>query len=297
MVPEWEKFAIIEPSGPSVTFRKQGFTEVFHVAHVEAACKILSDGKIKIGTIRDESKLRDQNISVAWLSPNRWKDGFRYGGVCFGFEWANVLSDYRAYWVEAMAYGISACRILITHKQHPALEPYDPGTVRGPWKSEVHGGETRHYFNHDYCLEFMLEIEVDLSTMSSLTFVKHHPKMCCIHPRSPATCGELGWEPEQYERRLISFILGNQINLSPELIARSVVPAAHRLGAYLCEEAEKVNYSGKEISSVFQAEIIKILKHFALHGTDRGWRDLLGQFISQGHFEYELEAFLENKFR
>jgi hypothetical protein len=68
------------------------------------------------------------------LSPNDWNAGFRYGNVRFTFDWAALVANKKAYWVESIAYGVPACRILVTDTDRGAeLVAYDPTVRNGPW--------------------------------------------------------------------------------------------------------------------------------------------------------------------
>lgn len=163
---------------------------VMHVTHVNAALTILRDGTLKPQLIYDESRLNTQRILVGWLSPNDWTNagGFRYGNIAFELDWPDLVNGMRFYWVGSMPYRPVACRILITGKNRNAeLKPYAPSLRDGPWwRSETTG---RHYWNGEYCLEFMLEEEIPLHEISRLRFVEHHPHRCSVDPARCSECG------------------------------------------------------------------------------------------------------------
>jgi len=136
------------------------------------------------------------------LSPNDWHPagGFRYGNIALDFEWTSLVDQMRAYWVGAMQYSPWACRILITDKDRDdQLLPYDQSKRDGPWWHSSKSG--KHYWNGEYCLEFMVEDKLQIRKVSRLRFVKHHPKRCSIDYR---TCKDCGHEPDQAAARLLA---------------------------------------------------------------------------------------------
>lgn len=187
----WQKFSVGTPSSrPNWTESDcQPITSVAHVAHVPTALRIVEDRRLRADLVFDKSKLNTERIRVVWLSPNDWDGagGFRYGNVRFHFDWATLVAGMRSYWVESIAYGIEACRILLTDADYSAsLDPYDPTVGDGPWWRSPSGD---HYWNGKYCLEVMVEGDVDLASVTSVDFVKHHPNRCSIDYRSCPYCG------------------------------------------------------------------------------------------------------------
>lgn len=175
---------------------------VTHVTHVQPALTALRDGGLKPQLIYDESRLNTDRILVIWLSPNDWHNagGFRYGNIAFDFPWPDLIDGMRFYWVGAMPYSPSACRILITDQdRHDLLKPYEPLLGDGPWWQSKKTGN--NYWNGEYCLEFMLEQELMIEQVSKLRFVKHHPNRCSIDYR---TCRECGQEADQAAARFLA---------------------------------------------------------------------------------------------
>ena len=86
------------------------------MTHIRNAIEIIRGSQLAPQLIYDKSRLNTQRILVLWLSPNDWSGagGFRYGNVSFDFNWASIIESKRFYWVGAMPYTPSACRILIT---------------------------------------------------------------------------------------------------------------------------------------------------------------------------------------
>lgn len=216
----WQRFRVGEPSAdPEQPERTcSSLRIVFHIAHLEAAHRIIVDGKIRSGLIFDESKLNRERILVAWLSPNTWFHGYRYGSVCFDFDWPRLAKDHRYYWVESIAYGVPACRILLTkndYSGHPILIPYDPTTGDGPWWLDE--ASNTHYFNGKYCLEFMVERDIEISELWDLDFVKHHSHQCSIDPKS---CPERGMSHNDAATKFLARLVGAKVVL-PDSIRRN----------------------------------------------------------------------------
>lgn len=191
MINPWSRFRVGSPSTRSNWTEPdcQPLTSVAHVAHVPSALRIVEDGRLRADLVFDKSKLNTERIRVVWLSPNDWTNagGFRYGNVRFHFDWPMLVANRRVYWVESIAYGVEACRILLTDTDYSAsLDVYDPTTGEGPWWRSPSG---QHYWNGDHCLEIMLEGDLDLADATEVDFVKHHPKRCSIDYRS---CHYLG---------------------------------------------------------------------------------------------------------
>jgi len=187
---EFKKFRVGVPATHGFTVDCMPFDSVSHTSHANSAISIIEAGEIRPSLVFDESILNDQRILVSWLSPNHWSTGYRYGNVRFNFSFNNIIQRKRYYWVESIAYKIRACRILITDINREAqLKPYDPTLKNGPWWFDEDGDQ--HYFNNNYCLEFMIEAPIKLDHLSKLDFVEHHPTYCSIHRNNPKKCSEL----------------------------------------------------------------------------------------------------------
>ncbi|MBK6562062.1 hypothetical protein [Candidatus Amarobacter glycogenicus] len=155
-----------------------------HVAHVPTAYRIVEDQQLRADLVFDKSTLNNYRTRVVWLSPNDWTNagGFRYGNVTFAFPWESIIEGRNCYWVESMAYGVEACRILVTNNDwSKVLEPYDPAKDDGPWRLDADGS---HFWNGTYCLEVMVEDDVSLDMSTGVGFVGHHPKRCSIDPKN-----------------------------------------------------------------------------------------------------------------
>jgi len=121
---EWQEFKVKKTrKGAEVCSKLE---EIFHVTHLEAAHRILVDGRLHAGLVFDESRLNKERILVNWLSPNYWHRGSRYGNVQFSFDFSQLIEGKRFYWVEVMRkYRPKACRILITDEEYTGrLEEY-----------------------------------------------------------------------------------------------------------------------------------------------------------------------------
>jgi hypothetical protein len=172
----------------------QPLMAVSHVAHIPVGYRIVEDKKLRADLVFDESILNDYRARVVWLSPNDWTGagGFRYGNVSFAFPWRTVIEGRRCFWVESIAYGIEACRILVTSTDWSGvLRPYDPVRGDGPWWVDPEGN---HFWNGNYCLEVMTEDDVSLELATGLSFVGHHANRCSIDPYG---CPDLGKSDRQ----------------------------------------------------------------------------------------------------
>ncbi len=188
---EWERFKVGTPANKGFNTSCIPFDSVSHTSHVATAINIIQAGEVCPSLVSDESILNDKRILVAWLSPNYWGTGFRYGNIRFDFAFDTLIKGRRFYWVESVAYRIPACRILITDIDRDSQLPrYDPVTKNGPWWFD--SSNAQNYYNNHYCLEFMIEAPVSLEALMSLDFVNHHSDYCAIHRNNPKRCKELG---------------------------------------------------------------------------------------------------------
>lgn len=212
----WTKYAVGNPSTRPNWVEPDCVpcTEVSHVSHVESALRIVEAGAIRQGLVFDESRLNTERILVTWLSPNHWTHGFRYGNVRFTFDFAQLVEGKNYYWVEDItSYSPTACRILITSNDHSSrLSPYDPTKANGPWWFDV--SSKKHYYNGNYCLEFMMEDEQRIRKAISVDFVTHHSDYCSIHRTSPKSCGERGMNEGKGGARFLMMAAGRGVVLS-----------------------------------------------------------------------------------
>lgn len=239
----WQKYKVGSPSTrPNwVESDCRELTEIYHVAHLEAAHRIIVDGKIRSGLVYDKSILNEERILVSWLSPNHWNDGSRYGPVRFTFDWKKLIEGHRAYWVESIPYKVHACRILLTtndYSSHHRLIPYDPAAGDGPWWFDESTGT--HYWNGDHCLEIMVERDIELADLSDLDCVKHHPTFCKINPQ---TCPERGLSSGFASARFLARLAGEGLEL----------PASLRSGP---EELDRVRYLPQDAMPYIEAQIV-----------------------------------------
>lgn len=191
----WEEYAVGKPSDTSGWSEPdcQLLDTIYHVAHVPAATRILEDDRFRADLVYDKSKLNKARIRVVWLSPNHWVPGFRYGNIRFAFDWRDLISEKRYYWVESIAYGVPAYRILVTDADYSsALPVYDPTIGDGPWWHDKMND--KHYWNGEYCFEVMHEGDLLLPQATSLDFVDHHSSFCSILPHDCKYCGWPHWK-------------------------------------------------------------------------------------------------------
>jgi hypothetical protein len=191
-------------------------TKVYHIAHLESAHRIILDGKVRSGLVFDESKLNKERILVAWLSPNFWKDGFRYGSIRFVFDWPTLSKGHSAYWVESVPYSPKGGRILLTRNDYSnkpdLLTPYDPKARGGPWWFDEASGT--HYWNAKNCLEFMVERDIEMSELQDLDFVTHHAQQCRVD------CPERGMSEMRAAGLFLARLAASQSTLPPSILGR-----------------------------------------------------------------------------
>jgi len=201
---EWSEYAV----GATGSYSCLEFHTVSHVTHLQAALNIIQDGQIDARLVFDHSRLNSSRTLVVWVSPNEWdKKGYFYGHVRFSFDWKPLVADKNFYYVETMKeYNPHACRILITDQDHPELHPYDPSRRDGPWwRNSVTGAD---HFNGTKTLEFLLETDVPIASMRSLSFVKHSSERCSLH-KDPANCSRLSARNAQ--ARFVAGILSDRL--------------------------------------------------------------------------------------
>ncbi len=188
---EWNQFKVGQPAiGNGFNPSCCPFDTIYHTSHVEQALGIIQSGGLRPSLVFDESRLNDKRILVAWLSPNHWTTGYRYGNIRFQFPFSALIENKRFYWVEAISYKIDAPRILITEYDRSSEFPlYDPIEKNGPWWYDTNSGQ--HYFNNKYCLEFMFESVILLDTLKQIKFVDHHKDWCSVKRNDPISCPDM----------------------------------------------------------------------------------------------------------
>ncbi len=291
----WERFAVGKPSSnPRWTETTcQPLETVSHVAHVDTALDIVQDGRIRPGLVFDKSKLNKDRILVAWTSPNDWSGagGFRSGNISFDFNWETLIKGLNYYWVEDVAYGIPACRILVTDQYHgdkpDKLERYDPTLGAGPWWHDT--SSDKHYWNGNYCLEIMLERELLLSEAIGIDFVGHSRKGCCNDYK---TCPEMGDPAEKGGAKFLAglagrYLDGKQVKLTGEVegiaVPSSKLEAASRkLQRELVPLDEEYTWGGPvRAEDVGAAACVRALLNAYSRSQAADQRALAGLFASE----------------
>jgi hypothetical protein len=182
--------------------------DVYHVAHVSDACRILEDREIKARLIGDESRLKKTRTSVSWVSANTWAYGSIYGNVQFALHWQDLVKDRRIYWVEAMpGYSPSAYRFLITDRDLDSskyVQQYDPEHDKGPLRLR----DGVWYCNLNRTSEFMLDRNVSLSLCHGVQFINHHPDVCPVHGSS---CKDRKRAADSTGAQVLAFVLGRRL--------------------------------------------------------------------------------------
>jgi hypothetical protein len=207
-MPVWSPFGgKLTAPPPLFDPRWSMFDRVRHVTHTTLAQRIVEDRTIAPGLV-GEGCLAATRRLVAWVSPNTWGPGARYGSVEFTFDWLPLLGTRSLLWVEPIKYNLQTVRFLLTDK--PAdwlalgLLPYDPAVDDGP--VQLFGG--KWYRRHDIVVEIMTDGEIPLSACLELGFVDHHPKFCSL---GRSNCIEATQTPRT-KARILGHILGTGLH-------------------------------------------------------------------------------------
>jgi len=201
--------------------------DVYHVAHVPDARRIIEDRKIKARLVYDESKLNQTRMHVCWVSANYWSTGSIYGTVSFNFRWADLVKDKQIYWVEAMpAYRPHAYRFLLTDRNPGTLKHvtiYDPKNADGPLRQQ---GDT-WLWNGDYTAEFMIDEDIPLRLCKKLEFIPHNPNTCRLFKSS---CKERSQDWTETAAQLMGYLIGTgTTNINDALTPDVGLPSGKRV--------------------------------------------------------------------
>lgn len=287
---EWTKFSIGTPNEKGFNSACQKFETISHTSHIDSAFSILDRKEIRPYLVFDESKLNDQRILVSWLSPNYWTTGFRYGNICFDFDFKSLISDKKFYWVESIAYKIPACRILVTDKDHSKnLQPYIHTSQTGPWWYDR--TKDQHYFNGTHCLEFMFESAISLKNLRSFNFVDHHNSYCSVHRNEPERCKERGFRAAKGGAKFIAraVALGADLAiLAPYLIRPNGAPSSLLELAFeelFAGTSRKVAFTGNLTAKSVQAAAVAqaICSAYSFHSLEAA-KQLVAMFSDEDEF-------------
>lgn len=294
MPDDWSAFKVGTPSTTPNWVEPDcvPLSTVSHIAHVETACDILRDGHLRAGLIFDKSILNKDRILVSWLSPNDWTNagGFRYGNVRFTFDWSKLVTGKNYYWVESIAYGIAACRILVTSIDRSSQLPsYDPTVGDGPWWLDAASGT--HYWNSKFCLEIMIEDDLPLDDAISVDFVQHHPKMCNIDPKG---CADLGLHYSDGGAKFVSKAIASgfpvtslkMVNGTPSAPTSDLVTAVSTIIVKLIQK--RVCSGNVQASSPYAAPLARAVLSAYARGA-KGELDLLCAFF-ESHAELQVSC-------
>lgn len=305
MEPEWAKFKVGEVSTRRNWTNEdcQPFETISHVAHKDVARRIMCDRFIMSGLVCDESKLNTERILVSWLSPNDWDGagGFRYGNVRFTYDFASLIAGKNYYWVESRAYGIEACRILVSeNNRSDLLDPYDPTLRNGPWWHDAEN--STHYRNGRYCLEFMFEENLRVRDCASLNFVTHHPRRCNI---SPGTCVDSGLSGHHAALDFSAFLLADTCRLPTGLFTATYRGSRFFNDAYLShfgtlcrtivDNADEFTGTVQDGTETAMALVRAIFSAYANDHEDDAYA-LAALFEAQGEIEAAMERYALDRF-
>jgi hypothetical protein len=259
-VPEWTHFKIGVLETSKENHSCIVLNKVFHVAHIETALSILRDEQITVRPVSDKSKLKSRGIPVVWLSPNNWKAGFRYGNVRFTFAWREIIRNKNYYWVESIAYGVPACRILVTSKDYSGtLQSYDPTLGDGPWWYD--SSSDQHYWNGEYCLEIMLERNLYITECMGIDFVDHHQEYCSTIPDK---CIYLGVPSDRASRLFLASLVVEEITsknlISPATLKEICIDLRNELTCLVDSYSDKVMYKKSDLLLLARSVLHNYLK-------------------------------------
>ena len=292
-MPEWERYEISGRGRPLSTFH--------HIVHLPQARRILEDGYLRSGLIRDESRLNRSRICVTWLSANTWGKGSVYGNVKFAFDWADIIEGRRVYWVEAIAHkGFDACRFLLTTRdrnQSKYVIRYDPEKHKGPLQKR----RGKWYWNANCTSEFMLEGDIPLRKCISLSFVRHYPNFCRM---DKFTCKYKDDTPQRTAGRVLAFILSSTINRSNRGLLREKQEETVRLnveaengvaGIWRALGSREKNFFG--VIRKAKSRRAVLLGALALYGAeqDQAAKELVALLYSRDVFEEALVEIIRKK--
>jgi len=170
---EWEKYDF-NATDPRA---RAPIDNVYHVAHLLDAQRIIEDRRIRSSLVFDDSKLNNSRTCVSWVSANTWYDGSLYGTTQFEFDWPAITKGKSIFWVEAKeSYSPAAFRFLLTN--HPGkslpVKKYDPESDNGPLKLI----DNRWYRNAKLTSEFLIDDDLFLSESTGTTLISHHQDRC-----------------------------------------------------------------------------------------------------------------------
>jgi hypothetical protein len=116
-----------------------------------------------------------------------------------------------SYWIESIAYGTPACRILLTANNYDSLfDRYDATLGDGPWW--VGRSTGKHYWNENYCLEVMFEGDLELSRSEGVTISSHHRRYCSLNRYNLNACPDLGLDRQKASGFFLARIVGAKMN-------------------------------------------------------------------------------------
>jgi hypothetical protein len=205
-VSEWEKYSCKISTGKRAGAGDcAALEDVYHVAHVPDARRIIEDKKLKARLVYDESKLNQTRMHVCWVSANSWHPGSIYGTVEFTFRWADLVEGKQIYWVEAMTgYSPHAYRFLLTDRDLGSLKHvplYDPNTEDGPLRKNGNAW----LWNGDHTAEFMIDSDVPISLCKRLNFISHNQKNCRLFGSS---CKERSQDWVETSACILGYLIG-----------------------------------------------------------------------------------------
>ena len=286
---EWQPYRVGKPPKTQgwVNGDRVPLETVFHVSHVSDAFRIFEDQTIRSTLVWDESKLRNTRTCIAWLSPNFWRNGSRYGNISFAFDWRPLIEGKKFYWVEAMkGYSPHAYRILISKEDLSlALTPYTPEDGDGPLFHDV--DKDIWYDNREFTGEFMIDRDLPLSECKSVGFVNHHPTYC---GKDGFSCKDRDQSGEDAGAKLLARLVGQNILSTQTSLRRLFLTGdvlhteAHNAWKRILHSFNRIETSGILASGEPPANSV-VLSMFEMWGRGQSVKELGSLFHNSAELE------------
>lgn len=218
-VADWEEYKFNIPVSGAPGAEAFELKAVSHIAHLKDARRILEDGVLRAGLVNDQSLLDTTRTRVTFFSANAWHNGSIYGNVEWRFDWEQLVSKRKIFWVEKRTGNrFPAYRFLLSDrdpKLFPGLIPYDPKVDVGPLREQ--GGNW--YVNRkDVVSEFLVDGDLEIDNCTEFDFVHHHPDYC-----RTTGCRDKNTKLHDARAQTIAFVLGSEVRSLDGILQRKAV--------------------------------------------------------------------------
>jgi hypothetical protein len=212
--------------------------------------------------------------------------------VGFDFKWEELIEDSNSYWIESIAYGIPACRILLTPNNYDSLfARYDATVGDGPWWFDSSAG--KHYWNGKYCLEIMYEDDLRVSKAEGVTISSHHRSYCSLNRNNPDACPDLGLDRGKAYGYFLARIIGTKmgtdiLNFTKRDDKGKIIPKSYLQSEFsdlVWKLSKDVNFSGRLSSADPRAKALvrAIFSAYSYRHSDEQ-KKLASLFVSEEEF-------------